>query len=155
MKRLFNELNTIRSHLSDTTTKNIITLHPISSDDLYSWEALIIGPVDSPYDNHNFTLRIDIPPNYPTVPPTCKFLSRKMPHVNVDYVTGKICLDILDTNWSPIYNLWYIVNAIVRLLNEPNANSPLNLELGCLYRINDISGYYGLINYYLSEKKYP
>ena len=82
-----------------------------------------------------------------------KFPKDAMPHVNVNYETGEICLDILKGEWSPVYNLLYTVQSIERLLSEPNADSPLNLELGILMREGDKTAYDGLVRYYLHRQK--
>ncbi|CCF57192.1 hypothetical protein KAFR_0C01990 [Kazachstania africana CBS 2517] len=129
----------------------ILALDPISTDDLTHWECTIKGPLHSPFANHTFKLRIDIPQTYPLTTPICKFEPFAMPHPNVNFETGEICLDILDTNWSPVFNIQYIVEAIVWLLNEPNFKSPLNLDLANLLRFDDLKAYHDLISYHLNN----
>ena len=45
---------------------------PITEQDIYSWQATIIGPADSPYQGGIFNLKIVLSNNYPEVPPKCK-----------------------------------------------------------------------------------
>ena len=53
-----------------------------------------------------------------------KFLT-KLFHPNI-YASGAICLDILKTNWSPVYDVRAVLTSIQSLLTDPNPNSPAN-----------------------------
>lgn len=44
------------------------------------------------------------------------------------YADGGICLDILQNQWSPIYDVSAILTSIQSLLSDPNPNSPANSE---------------------------
>merc|ERR1712079_493529 len=63
-----------------------------------------------------------------------KFVT-KMFHPNI-YADGSICLDILQHNWSPIYDVHAILTSIQSLLTDPNPNSPANVEAAKLYQEN-------------------
>lgn len=56
----------------------------------------------------------------------------KIFHPNV-YADGKICLDILGNQWSPIYDVAAILTSIQSLLSDPNTASPANAEASQLY----------------------
>jgi ubiquitin-conjugating enzyme E2 A len=56
----------------------------------------------------------------------------KIFHPNV-YADGKICLDILQNQWSPIYDISAILTSIQSLLSDPNPASPANAEAAQLY----------------------
>ncbi|KAG0663936.1 E2 ubiquitin-protein ligase peroxin 4 [Maudiozyma exigua] len=146
MSRLIKEYKTINA-------QDDILLFPETADNLNNWTAMITGPPNTPYEGHDFKLYISIPDAYPNSPPMVKFHREAMPHVNVNYETGEICLDILKGEWSPVYNLLYTVQSIERLLSEPNADSPLNLELGILMREGDKTAYDSLVRYYLQRQK--
>ena len=49
------------------------------------------------------------------------------------YADGGICLDILQNNWSPIYDVSAVLTSIQSLLSDPNPNSPANSEAARLY----------------------
>lgn len=132
---------------------NKYCLFPINENDMTHWQSVLAGPNNSPYRGHKFTLYLDVPSNYPMSPPKVRFKPYSMPHSNVDWKTGTVCLDILENMWSPIFNLQYVVESCLRLLTEPNGESPLNLELGILLRAGDYTGYNGLINYYLNHQR--
>ena len=52
------------------------------------------------------------------------------------YADGSICLDILQNNWSPIYDVAAILTSIQSLLTDPNPNSPANSEAARLFTEN-------------------
>ena len=53
-------------------------------------------------------------------------------HPNI-YADGKICLDILQNQWSPIYDVAAILTSIQSLLSDPNPASPANAEASQMY----------------------
>lgn len=75
-----------------------------------------------------------------------------MPHCNVNYETGSICLNILTPeHWSPAWDLLHVLEAIIQLLSDPEPDSPLDIDLANILRAQDRSAYYGLVNYYLQS----
>ena len=53
-------------------------------------------------------------------------------HPNI-YADGAICLDILQNQWSPIYDIAAILTSIQSLLSDPNPASPANAEASQLF----------------------
>ncbi|CAA7036387.1 unnamed protein product [Microthlaspi erraticum] len=98
------------------------------------WNALIFGPDDSPWDGGTFKLTIQFTEDYPNKLPVVRFVSR-MFHPNI-YADGSICLDILQNQWSPIYDVAAILTSIQSLLCDPNPNSPANSEAARLFSEN-------------------
>lgn len=96
------------------------------------WNAVIIGPADTPFEDGTFRLNIVFDEEYPNKPPKVKFLS-KMFHPNV-YASGDLCLDILQNRWSPTFDVSSILTSIQSLLNDPNISSPANVEAANLYK---------------------
>lgn len=70
-----------------------------SGNDVFEWNATIIGPDKSPYSGGVFNLKIKFPNDYPFKPPKINFTT-KVYHCNIND-QGGICLDILKDNWSP------------------------------------------------------
>ncbi|SCN58646.1 ubiquitin-conjugating enzyme E2, putative [Plasmodium chabaudi chabaudi] len=67
------------------------------------------------------------------------------------YNERALCMDILKTNWSPAWTIQSLCRAILFLLNEPNAESPLNCDAGNLIRSGDIKGFKSMAKMYTKE----
>lgn len=104
------------------------------NDNLFEWEAVILGPIGTPYEGGVFNLNISIPSNYPFKPPTVIFKT-KIYHPNINS-SGSICLDILKTQWSPALTISKILLSICSLLADPNPNDPLVPEIANLLKTN-------------------
>jgi len=102
------------------------------SDDMFRWQATIIGPDKSPYASGTFFLDIEFPADYPFKPPKIKFMT-KIYHCNVNE-KGGICLDILKDNWSPALTISKVLLSICSLLSDPNPDDPLVPEIAALYK---------------------
>ncbi|GLH15875.1 Ubiquitin-conjugating enzyme E2-17 kDa [Gryllus bimaculatus] len=98
------------------------------------WNALIFGPVDTPFEDGTFKLILEFTEKYPNAPPSVRFES-EMFHPNI-YNDGSICLDILQNKWSPTYDVAAILTSIQSLLGDPNPNSPANSLAAQLYKEN-------------------
>jgi len=94
--------------------------------DLMQWTAVIFGPGETPWDGGVFGLTLEFSEDYPNTAPLVRFSSR-MFHPNI-YNDGRICLDILQNKWSPIYDVSAVLTSIQSLLSDPNPDSPANTE---------------------------
>lgn len=88
-----------------------VSASPVA-DNVMTWNAVIIGPADTPFEDGTFRLVMHFEEAYPNKPPGVKFVS-KMFHPNV-YGTGELCLDILQNRWSPTYDVAAILTSIQR-----------------------------------------
>ena len=105
---------------------------PIDESDLYTWQASIVGPDDSPYAGGVFFLNIHFPTDYPFKPPKITF-SSKIYHPNINS-NGSICLDILKDQWSPALTISKVLLSISSLLCDANPDDPLVPEIAKLYK---------------------
>jgi peroxin-4 len=144
-KRLRKELQVLRKSGDDSDI--VLTVNP---DNLLQWKAWIKGPVDTPYDTGVFQLDIRCGTDYPLAPPTIKFVT-KIFHPNVHFRTGDICLDILKKEWSPAWGLQAACRAVLALLSDPDADSPLNCDAGNMIRNNDMIAFYTTAAMYTVE----
>mmetsp|Transcript_16650 Transcript_16650/g.28578 ORF Transcript_16650/g.28578 Transcript_16650/m.28578 type:complete len:164 (-) Transcript_16650:828-1319(-) len=126
-----------------------ITLIPDDTN-LFAWRALLQGPTETPYQSGIFELILNVPEQYPLVPPGVRFKTRVF-HPNVHFKTGEICLDILKSAWSPAWTLASVCQAVLALLSAPAADSPLNCDAGNLLRANDVLGYNSMARLYTIE----
>ena len=103
----------------------------IDDDNFYNWEATILGPVGSVYEGGIFHLNIEFPQDYPFKCPKVKFIT-PIYHCNIS-LNGSICLDILKDQWSPALTINKVLLSICSLMDDPNPNDPLVIEIANLY----------------------
>jgi ubiquitin-conjugating enzyme E2 A len=103
-------------------------------DNILKWKAVLLGPAETAWEDGVFKLTLEFSEDYPHKPPEVKFVSTLF-HSNV-YGNGNICLDILQHNWSPAYDVSAILTSIQSLLTDPNPASPANAEAARLYNEN-------------------
>ena len=101
------------------------------NEDIFSWEATIMGAADTPYQDGVFFLKIHFPSDYPFKPPKVQFTT-KIYHCNVNS-NGSICLDILKGQWSPALTISKVLLSITSLLSDPNPEDPLIPEIAKLF----------------------
>ena len=70
---------------------------------------------------------IEFPSNYPHIPPTLKYISRSKVRIHPNiYVSGKVCLSILNTwkgpSWTSSMDISCVLLSLQSLLNnEPSS----------------------------------
>ncbi|PKC02416.1 ubiquitin-conjugating enzyme, partial [Rhizophagus irregularis] len=96
-------------------------------DDLFHWQATIMGPSDSPYSGGVFFLAIQFPTDYPFKPPKVNFTTR-IYHPNINS-NGSISLDILRDQWSPALTISKVLLSLCSRLTDPNRMIHLYLKL--------------------------
>lgn len=103
-------------------------------EDIFHWQATIMGPSDSPYEGGIFIMSIKFPKDYPFKPPRVTF-ETKIYHPNINS-SGGICLDILKNEWSPALTISKVLLSICSLLCDPNPDDPLVPDIARLYKQN-------------------
>ena len=141
LKILQNEfINTIKN---DTPGFSI----GLFEDNVYIWDVSLIGPSDTIFENGIYECQIKFPKEYPMKPPKFTFKSQIF-HPNI-YKNGEVCISILhqpgadeygyedaDERWRPVHTVRTIILSIISMLNEPNIDSPANIEAAKLYKEN-------------------
>ena len=128
LKRLHKELLDISKDTPANCSAGLL------SNDLFVWQATIIGPTETPYEGGVFHLKMVFPTDYPFKAPSVTFTTR-IYHPNIND-NGSICLDILKDQWSPVLTVSKLLLSICSLLNEPNPNDPLMPSIANLYKTN-------------------
>jgi ubiquitin-conjugating enzyme E2 H len=88
----------------------------------------IDGPADSLYEGASFTVRCQLPQDFPMKSPSVCFQTR-MWHPNIERDTGSVCLDVLRQRWTPVTTLVMIFSVYLpQLLLYPEPSDPFNEE---------------------------
>ncbi|XP_001845910.2 uncharacterized protein LOC6035786 [Culex quinquefasciatus] len=98
---------------------------------LFHWQASILGPAGSPYEGGKFFLYIVIPCSYPMLPPQVRFLT-KIVHPNVSR-HGDVGIDIIQHNWSLALTISKLLLSVQSLLTDPFTQICMEPELGRMY----------------------
>ncbi|KAI5180315.1 hypothetical protein NEOKW01_0619 [Nematocida sp. AWRm80] len=109
------------------------------------WNIEIIGFEGTMYEGYTLCAEMLFPSDYPLSPPKVVFTTR-MYHPNI-YEDGKVCISILHTartdpytdeldteQWTPALSVRTVLLSIVLILNEPNVESPANLDASIHFR---------------------
>ena len=110
---------------------------PIDENDLFHWEATIIGPEYSPYEGGIFKLKIDFPTYFHFRPPKCTFITR-IYHPNI-HLKGSISLDVLQDQWSPaLCRIEIFIKKVDMNIIKLQENGQLNMQTRQVVNMNFI-----------------
>jgi ubiquitin-conjugating enzyme E2 R len=118
----------------------------IDEQALFKWTiGLMVINSESAFDGAYFKAEMTFSDNYPYTPPTFKF-NRPIFHPNI-YSDGRVCISILhapgedeqsgeqaNERWSPLQSVETILRSVLLLLDNPEINSPANVDAGVMYR---------------------
>jgi ubiquitin-conjugating enzyme E2 G1 len=132
----------------------------INSNNFYIWNIILIGPPDTLFDGAIIKCTLTFTNEYPNKPPIFKF-NDKIFHPNI-YNDGNICISILHNGvdefgyeniserWKPSHSVNSILMSIISILNEPNLESPANVDASILWK-NHFEDYKKIIYKYVAN----
>ena len=120
----------------------------IDDNDYYKWSVLFQGPEDTIFEGGFFKAVLTFPADFPQNPPEMKFIT-EMFHPNI-YKDGKVCISILhspgvdeynlqekaEERWRPSLGVEHILLSVISMLNDPNCDSPANVDAAVMFRNN-------------------
>lgn len=138
--------NRLLSELKDVQNLNWLRVDA-PDENLFVWSlALLVLNPDSDFAGAYLKGRLRFPAEYPYKPPSFKFEKPIPFHPNI-YPDGRICISILHSpgddamsgeqageRWSPLQGVESVMLSILLLLDNPEINSPANVDASVCYR---------------------
>jgi len=125
-KRLLKELNDFEKEPLEG-----MEIEPIDGD-IFTWQAILIGPLRTPYERGRFKIKIRSRTDYPFQPPRMEFTT-KIYHCNINREGLVSYIYWLRDNWSPALNIPKVLLNVMSLLQEPDLEQTLEPEICKLY----------------------
>eukprot|EP00966_Prymnesium_polylepis_P032968 767119-Prymnesium_polylepis.1 len=129
--------NRLMREQRDVASQTIPVVWAIPDEaDILHWQAMILGPPNTPYCLGMFHFDLKFPTDYPNAPPKVLITTTSGGHVRFNpnlYATGKVCLSILGTwraehsgeQWSAVQSVQSILLSIQSLMHDlPYHNEP-------------------------------
>jgi ubiquitin-protein ligase len=129
----------------------------IEEGDYHIVKTKLNGPVDCVYEGKSWEVEIKMGKEYPFKAPEIRFIDPIF-HPNISAKTGTICLDVIKSKWTPIFNLSLVIETLLpQLLQYPNPESALNTLASSLMQ-TDLEAYnlkvHQLHEYVLSKEPF-
>jgi len=141
-------MNLVMRHLSVIQQEKMDGVHLVSGvEDPLDIQALVDGPVDTPYQGGTYRVKICLGAEFPLQPPRAVFLT-KFFHQYIS-ATGDVCVNTLKRDWDPQnWSIAHILQVIRCLLIVPFPESALNEEAGRLFMesYEDYAAHAAMIN---------
>ncbi|KAL6849316.1 hypothetical protein ACO1O0_008853 [Amphichorda felina] len=139
LKRLTQELGPLER-------EKWVNIEPDDSN-MFRWKLglWVVNP-ESVWHGAYLKAEMRFPNDYPYQPPTFRFLTKNICHPNV-YLDGNLCISILhkpgddaqsgelaSERWNVLHGVESVLRSVLLLLDDPEINSPANVDAGVLYR---------------------
>ncbi|KAI6085726.1 ubiquitin-conjugating enzyme E2 [Hypoxylon rubiginosum] len=145
----------LTKQLKEMHTEDIsgISVGLVRDTNVFEWEVILMLNDDCKYyGGAYFRAIMTFPPEYPHLPPKLVFQTPVPFHPNI-YPNGELCISILhppeedkfnyehaSERWNPVQTPETILLSVLSLFNEPNTDSPANLDAAKLLRIEREGG---------------
>jgi ubiquitin-conjugating enzyme E2 M len=121
----------IQKDIAELDAGEVATIHFPNANDLTTFKVSV-SPDSGYWKGATYDFKFTIPPHYPHSPPKVECNTR-IYHPNIDF-EGKVCLNILRKDWTPVLDINTVIYGLVFLFYEPNPDDPLNVEVAKLFR---------------------
>lgn len=115
-------------------------------DNWFVWTACFPGPSETPWEGGMYMANLRFPNDYPNSPPEMIFKC-ELWHPNI-FRDGRVCISILHPagedvfnalessaeRWRPILGVESILVSVISMLNDPNLDSPANMDAAIQFR---------------------
>jgi len=122
-KRLLKEFQTLQTSGFDVY---------LTDNNIADWKLLLVGPKFTSYEGGVWVVSFSFPVDYPFKPPKVLVLT-PIYHCNISD-QGRVCLDVLQSSWSPGITVEKIMGSLSALLTEPNPDDALDAWKASLAR---------------------
>ncbi|KAI0849952.1 ubiquitin-conjugating enzyme/RWD-like protein [Daldinia vernicosa] len=137
----------LMSEMQELSKEKWVNIDLVNGNILRWRLGLIVVNPDSAFNGGYFKAEMTFTEEYPYQPPTFRFLI-PIYHPNI-YPDGKLCISILHTpgedimsgeqaseRWSPLQGVESVLRSVLLLLDDPEINSPANVDASVTYRDN-------------------
>jgi ubiquitin-protein ligase len=105
----------------------------VGQDNVLFWKVIVTGPTGTLYSGYKWLLSVEFHSDaYPFRPPDVRFVT-PIYHCNISD-DGKICHEILQSQWTPQTTMYDVLQQILDLLRKPDPNNALSTAKGDLYK---------------------
>ncbi|KAK4157219.1 ubiquitin-conjugating enzyme E2 R1 [Chaetomidium leptoderma] len=136
----------LMSEMKGLQKEKWINFEDDEQDNILKWRfALMVINSDSAFNGGYFKAEFVFTDEYPYQPPKFRFLI-PINHPNI-YPDGQLCISILhkpgedimsgeaaSERWSPLQGAESVLRSILLLLDDPEINSPANVDAAVMYR---------------------
>ena len=126
-QRALNKIKEEFVEINSNPIANIGVSVGLVDNNMFEWQATMIGPADTPYRNGLFLLRVKFPDNYPKTAPDVYFIT-PIYHVNVNPYSdksqrlGHVCISTLN-KWKEDCKMQEVFTDIFALFYVGNPDS--------------------------------
>ncbi|CAL6015744.1 Ubiquitin-conjugating_enzyme E2 [Hexamita inflata] len=112
-------------------TKKYPIFGVLHKDTYIEFNTYFFGPLDfpSPFQGQAMEIRITLTNKFPASSPSIGVAADTIWHPNIDFHSGSVCVDQLNSTWNSSIDLVTIIEDILpSLFLSPNPDDPLNID---------------------------
>ena len=95
---------------------------------LFNWNVLLCGGIDSPYEGGLFTLNVKFPDNFPKGRPSIYFIT-PIYHINVSSIKHSVLFPMINDRWNESASMEEVLSQLFLIFYEKDPREPKSLEM--------------------------